>query len=197
MPSRPRSPPTGEPSSPFNVQWGLFRDAWFTVGQLWAVCPNEDVWAFLSVAPARDRGSSGRWAPERPHVRPFCPHSPGAFSLVFEIVGQPRRIAPQMTHDDVRSAAPECIAEYSRIDFGQHKNMGHQCVLRECGDASCLIVVTEDAPGAGPSMTSSGQPAETSIDPSRPCPAHCGLGDRRPGRVPGRAVRGAPIASVP
>ena len=57
------------------------------------------------VAQAHDRGSFGRWAAESPDVRPLCPHSPGAFSVVFVIVGQPRRIAPRMTHDASGSAA--------------------------------------------------------------------------------------------
>jgi hypothetical protein len=62
------------------------------------------------VAPARDRGSCGRWAAESRHVRPLCPHSPGAFPVFFEIVGQPRRIAPRMTHEGVRECGQRAPA---------------------------------------------------------------------------------------
>jgi hypothetical protein len=37
-----------------------------------------------------------------PNARMSARYSPGVFSVIFEIVGHLRRIAPQMTHDDVR-----------------------------------------------------------------------------------------------
>jgi hypothetical protein len=72
--------------------------------------PDEATSCGPGVAPARDRGSFGRWAAESAHVRPLCPHSPGAFPVFFVIVGQPRRIAPQMTHDDVRECGQRGLA---------------------------------------------------------------------------------------
>ena len=72
--------------------------------------PDEATSCGPGVAPARDRGSFGRWAAKSAHVRPLCPHSPGAFPVFFVIVGQPRRIAPQMTHDDVRECGQRGLA---------------------------------------------------------------------------------------